>query len=104
MVNIRNIKRKDTLLHIVLGKAFGYLGPLGLLHDYNYISPIKLFFSYWVFIIKASRLGIKSAFKSFFSCFAPVLVLVADEKYIHSLMIGKAHNLNVSVKVVDRVQ
>src|SRR3989338_5189268 len=97
MVNIRNVKGKYAFLHILFGKAFSYLNPLHFFHNYNYISPRKLFFSNWFCGIKPSRLGFKSAFKYLLSSLAPILVLITNKQYIHFDIIKQFPNLNLSI-------
>jgi len=84
MVNIRNIQRKDALLHINARKPHGYFVSLMLFHNHDYISPLKLFLSDWIGVIKSCRFGLKSVFKDFFSSLAAVFILIADKQYVHT--------------------
>ena len=83
MVNVRNIQRKNALSHILLGKPLGYLSSLLLIHNNDGIGPGNLLFGNRPFIVKPGRFSLKFASKQIFSCFAPVLVLVAHEQYFH---------------------
>ncbi len=85
MVNVRNIKGNYALFHVLFWKSFCYLTPLNVFHNHNKLCPGNLFFCNRHFIVKPSRSALKSVFENMLSCFASVLILVADKQYFHNI-------------------
>src|SRR3989338_1040931 len=94
MENIRNIQGKNALLHVLLREPFSYFSPLLFVHNYNSVSPRKLFSGNRPFIVEPCRFSLKFAFKYIFSCFASVQVLITNKKYLHNLRYEHLDNIN----------
>jgi len=86
MVNVWNVEGDDAFSHVLFRKPFSYLASLFIFHNHDYIGPGELFFRYWFFVVKACGFCFESVFENLFSCFAPVLVLVAHKKHFHNFI------------------
>src|SRR3989338_3096731 len=96
MENIRNIQGKNALLHVLLRESFSYFPPLLFIHNYNSISPRKLFGSNRLFVVEPCRFSLKFAFKHILGCFAPVQILIAYKQYFHNLLCAYLKNINLT--------
>lgn len=100
MVEIGNVQAKNLFSHVLFRKSLGYFCSLLCLHYNNLISPLKLGFVNWNFIIKASRFGFKLIFKQLFCCLASIFVLVADKQNFHIFTKKICRNLNFAILLI----
>lgn len=98
MVSIWNIQGNNAFLQALCRESFFKFFYLEVFHYANSVCPIYFRFANGCFIIEPCRFCFKLVFEQFFSCFASVLVLVADEEHAHSSLILCA---NINLLEVD---